>query len=443
MNRNARRASIILGVFMAVVLVGSTFLQLLSPGTTTTQTTPPTQRIDPTFPPPLDSASLTFDALYLHPSGIFAVPQPAGFVPSQPSSQLNVAQINMVNQEALAVIDAFVQNPATPINGDTLDTYFTAEVLDQTWSNFQNWTENSRRRDGDDLVIDFSVRFQNQNYVARQRAWTDGEWIYAVRVLAPENATNFLIAALDGVSAGMVPLKQFAGQPFNWVLTFDPISRVGIRHPQDWAVTDSAPGRPASIDGSQGETLRFETQAGNVTDEAGAAAWLETSRPGASVLSIVPITGAYSGFRVAYSTTTVDGDPQSGLAALINVTADTLAVANLRFDGESVDLNAISAQAQQVAEATPEAESTPEPISAEQAYHEQLALILSSLSVLPPLNLSADSVPPTATPRPTSTTAPTAEATADGTAEATEAATVEAEAATAEPEATAEATAAS
>ena len=94
---NAKRASVILGVFMAVILIGSTFLQLISRNTTTTQTVVPTATAVPTFPPPPNTADLDFGTLYLHPTNIFAIAQPTGFDQASPSQQVNLAQVNLVN----------------------------------------------------------------------------------------------------------------------------------------------------------------------------------------------------------------------------------------------------------------------------------------------------------------------------------------------------------
>jgi hypothetical protein len=440
MNSNAKRASIILGVFMAVVLIGSTFLQLVNRDTTI-PVAEPTTALDPTFPAPLDPAGLTFDEYFLHPSAIFAVAQPTGYQVSEPNTQPNIVQVNLVNNDALSVIDTFVQDPAAPFSADDLDTFFNEAVLDQSWANFQNWNETNRRRDGDNLIIDFDVRFQNQDYVARQQAWTDGEWIYVVRVLAPENATQFLVNVLDQVSDSLIPFKQFSGQPFGWNAYFDSATNAVIRHPLTWVVTDSAPGRPSSIAGDNGEALRLETQTGNLADEAAASAWVETNRPGATVLSVEPVTrGALAGYAVAYSFTTTDGEPQSGYAVLLNGEDDNLLVANLRFNADAVDLNnpptsVIVPAAESTAEATaestdvgeglvPPAEAAAQPIDPNAPYYQELAEIMGSFGTLPVINLSADSLPPTPTLQPTRTptTVPetTAEATAETTAESTD-----------------------
>jgi hypothetical protein len=423
MQSGARRASIILGVFMAVVLIAGVILPLFSQNTPTTQTIDPTDAPVPTFPPPIsDFTTLAFDQYYLHPTGLFMIAQPTGFEVSQPNSSVTIAQVNMVDQEALSVIDAYVEDPGAAITAADLDARFNEATLDQSWSRFNNWTELSRRMDGDTLVIDFEVVLQNMTYVARQHVWTDGDWIYVVRVLAPENATDFLVYLLDQLAATMQPFKFFAGTPFDWQAYYDHLLSHIIRYPSGWTVTDSAPGRPASITGTSGEALRVEALANtSVEDEDAARAWVESQRSGATVLSVAPVTREeVSGFSVAYTFRTADGAPQSGLAVLLNGTDGTLHVANLRFAAEDVDLNTVDTQADAaVTEATPEAEATVEAAPSEDsddALYRNLALSMGTFRLMPPLNLSPSSLPE-ATPTPLPTAVPV-ELTAEATPEA-------------------------
>lgn len=451
MQSGARRASIILGVFMAVVLVAGAILPLFTQNQpTTTQTIQPTDAPVPTFPSPIaDFSTLAFDQNYLHPTGLFMIAQPTGFDVSQPNSSVTIAQVNMVDQAALSVIDAYVEDPGGAITTADLDARFNETTLDQSWSRFNNWTELSRRVDGDSLVIDFEVILQNMTYVARQRVWTDGDWIYVVRVLAPENATDFLVYVLDQLSGTMQPFKVFVGTPFDWQSYYDHLLSHIIRYPSGWVVADSAPGRPASITGTSGEVLRVEAYANtSIADEDAARAWVESQRAGATILSAAPATrDDVSGFSVAYAYRTADGAPQSGLAVLLNGEDGTLHTANLRFAAEEVDLNAVDITAETpAAEVTPEAEATAEAetVADSSAQYRYLALSMSTFRLMPPLVLSASSLPQ-ATPTPLPTAEPvevTAEATAEVEAavEATDEASAEdaaaTEAADDEPEAT-------
>jgi hypothetical protein len=420
MQTGAQRASIILGVFMAVVMIGGVIVPLLGGNNPTSPSTSPTDAPVPTFPPPIsDLTTVSFDEYYLHPTGLFMIAQPTGYEVSQPTSAPTIAQVNMVNSTALSVIDAYVEDPGAPITADALDARFDQATLAQSWSRFNSWEELSRRMDGDTLLIDFQVELQNQIYVARQKVWTDGDWIFVVRVLAPDNATDFLVATLNALAGTMQPFKAFAGTPFDWQAYYDHLLNHIIRYPSGWSVTDSAPGRPASITGTAGELLRVEAQANTtVADAAAAQGWVESQRSGATVLSAAPVTrDDSSGFAVAYTFSSVDGDPQSGLAVLLNGSDGTLHVANLRFPAENVDLNSVQASLSAAEPAA--AEATAQPDSTALQYGD-LALAMSTFRLMPPLNLSAASLPQ-ATPTPLPTAAPvetTAEATAEAAAEA-------------------------
>jgi len=453
-NTGARKASIILGVIMAGALLAGSILPLFGNNAPQQQLITPTPALVPTFPPPVTNFdAIDFSRSFLHPSGLFTIAQPTGFQPTEPNIGLTLAQVNMVNEGTLSVIDAYIEDAGGPISADDLDARFDRATLAATWARFTNWNELSRRRDGDALLIDFAVTLQRQTYVARQRTWTDGRWIYVVRVLTPDNATNYLVFVLNNVSASLRPFHEFAGTPFNWQAHYDPAASHIIRFPGDWTVADSAPGRPTSIIGTDGEALRLEYEPGvAVSDETAASAWAQAQRAGVQVTSVRPIAqGDQQGFSVAYTLTTADGEPQSGFAVLLNAD-DGLHSANLRFPDEGIDLNTIDVEAlldvialeaqppavpEATAEATPETEAAnedeePAPFDPNLAYYNQLALMMSTFRVLPPLNLAGVELPQ-ATPFALPTAQP-GEATAEAEA------TPEAPALEPEVEATAEAT---
>ena len=75
MNSSAKRASIYLGVFMAVVMIAGVFAPLINQNASLNSANPtsPTETVVATFPPPPSNFnSITFDKVYLHPSGIFS-----------------------------------------------------------------------------------------------------------------------------------------------------------------------------------------------------------------------------------------------------------------------------------------------------------------------------------------------------------------------------------
>lgn len=413
MQNNAKRASIFLGVFMIFVLVAGAIIPIFTRGmTTTVPQIPPTAAPTATFPPPPAPESISFNQQYLHPSALFTIAQPEGWTVSEPISEPGRAAITMVNNDALSVIEASVEAPATPITTlEELDNRYDESFLDASWARYSNWEETARRVEDDKLVIDFNLTLNRQIYVARQKSWTDGDWIYSIRVVTPNNATQLLVHLLNELVSSVEALKQFAGTPFDWVATYDTVANHVIRHPNNWTVQDTAPGAPTSIVGPNGIALRIEARPDSaIASAADAEAWVRSVRPNARILSVEPVErGDAKGWSVAYADRTIDGDPQSGLAVLLNGPDGTLHTANLSFLASEVDLNKSSApEPVAAAEATPEATAEPG-----QGEYAELAQVMNTFFLLPQINLISAETTPTPLP---------AAATEDATAETEEAA---------------------
>jgi hypothetical protein len=415
MNQSAtRRLTVILAVIMIVAIGSSAILPLFTNNDASLQNTPaPTATQIATFPPPPQNFdAIKFDQDYLHPSGLFSVGQPTGYTATQPEQSFDGAEISMNNGDLQSVIQVSVRQPATPIKTlDEINALFTTASLNQSWSNYRSSRELSRRKEGDRLYIDFELKnFQQQTFAARQASWTDGEWVYSLRVVTPENATDFLKFMVDKVAASIKPNKIFVGTPSDWKAYFDQPTSMIIRYPSAWTLADSAPGRPASIQ-ADNAILRVETLAGKtVADEAAAKAWLAADRPGATVVSVKPVERAgQKGFALAYTYKTLDGDTQSGLALLLN-DANAVQVANLRMFVPDADLNTDAAKDK----------------------FGDFVKVMNSFQKLQGVNVPP---PPTPTPLPTLTPSPEATAAPEKTAEATQQPEQ-----TAAPEKTAEAT---
>ena len=161
MQNSGKQASIYLGVFLAIVMAAGVVLPLLRAPSSSTTTVEPTVTVLPTFPPPpADFNSISFNRVYLHPSGIFSIGQPDGWTASEPNKGAAIAQVNLVNNNQLAVVDSYVEAPGTPITPDQLSDHFNEAVINASWANFSTWQETNRSMDGDRLVIDFSVVLQ-------------------------------------------------------------------------------------------------------------------------------------------------------------------------------------------------------------------------------------------------------------------------------------------
>ncbi len=338
-----KRITVVIGISLAVMMALSVILPALGNNSQSAaiQPTAVQPTAIPTFPPPPRTDMINFDQTYMHPSGIFTIAEPSGWVASEPQTTGEGVRAVLSNLEAQSLIQVDVDQPVAateaPLTLDDVDARFNDAWLSSSWREYSSWNESSRERTDDErVIIDFELTSQNQTYVARQSAWTDGEWIYSVRVVTPDNATETLLFLLDEVSNSLQPLKAFAEIPFNWEAYFDATDTHIIRYPATWFVEDSAPGRPTSISGDNNTALRVESAAGTIIEsEEAAADWVESLRSGTTILSVEPVAREENaGYSVTYSIQTADGDKQSGEAVLLNGPDEKLHVANLRFPGD-------------------------------------------------------------------------------------------------------------
>jgi hypothetical protein len=451
MSNASKRATIFIGGFLVIVMALSTFAPMLMQGTNVPQQQiQPTDAPAPTLPPPItDFTDISFDQVYLHPTGLFTIGQPPGWTPGNAITEPNRAAITMNNPTALSVIEVSVEPSNVPLDdAEQLSARFDATYLDASWQRYRDWSETQRVVEDNQLVMDFNVSLNRQEYVARQQVWTDGDWIYSVRVVTPSNAVELLRYVLDNLVGTLTPLRaDTSEQPFFWMSFYDPQFHHAIRYPGEWDVVDSAPGLPTSIIAPNGTTLRVEAKSGDKIDSEDAAIeWVKSSRAGVEVLSVAPVEQANAaGYSVAYAFSTVDGEAQSGLALLLNGADDTLHSANLRFPSASVDLNeqreALAAMLQPIEEASATEEAPAPPPPAALTMDSQLVGVVDSFAILPALNLAPDPNAPTPVPIPT--VAPAVEVTEvadDATAEADATDSADEPEAEAEIEADAEAT---
>jgi len=186
--------------------------------------------------------------------------------------------------------------------------------------------------------MSFNLELNNRNFIARQKAWFDDDWTYIVRVITPDLGSDMLLFVLDGVSDSLEPNAQFADTPISWSSYFDDTTRHIIRYPQDFSVTDSAVGAPATIVGD-GIAMRVETIAGAISDESAAQDWVTSWRSDAEIQTVEPVeSDGYTGYLVSYSLMTLDGESEAGLAMILNGSNEQVHVANMQVANESNDL---------------------------------------------------------------------------------------------------------
>jgi hypothetical protein len=431
MQNNARRISIILGGFMVVVLLLGVILPLFQTNNPVPVNVPdPTDIPTATFPPPVtDFTGIALDQLFLHPTGLYTIAQPTGWTVTAPTTQTGVAQVGMNNSVNLSVIDAYLQQPDTPVSTiDDVSALLTREVLAQTWTRYNRWQETNRRIENDRLIIDFAIDFRNTQYAARQVSWTDGQYIYSVRVVVPANGIELLRWLIDNLPATLQLNPAVASAPFEWQSYYDYTTSSIVRFPQTWAVQDSAAGSNASVIGPNGASLRIDyTLQEAPLDEAAAQALVTRTQANTTLLSTTPITrGGVNGYSVAYAFSNADGEPFSAQSVILPLADGRVSIATLRFPASSIDLSLLPP-----APSAPAATATPaEPLPTldpavtptlfptvapdPNAAYREYAAILSSFQQLAPINLNPASLPPTPTPLPTlavsSTPIPTATA---------------------------------
>lgn len=379
----AQRFYVYFGVFMAILMGASLLFPLIQ--TQVPIDDIPTQPAPtPTVPaPPADVNQINFDLTYLHPSGLFTVAQPTGWEPQSPSNNGIQAQINMRNDSLLSVIEAYVDVPTTPVTTlQGLSEHFNEAMLESGWRSYSSWRETGRRLDeaSNRLLIDFELEQARQTYLARHVSWTDGKWIYVIRVVTTPNMRDLLLYLVENLPPTMKANELFTDSPVSWTSFYNPTGNEIIRYPSVWAIADGRAGFPVSIEGLSGESLRIEVPvATTIADEAAARAYAEQIRPGVTVNTVKPVTrNGGSGFAVSYNSTDLEGVGYSGLLTLLNGDDGLLHAASIRITASGVDLNNIA--------------------EGDSVTQQDAANVAASFNLTTGLNLPIPTATPTATP---------------------------------------------
>lgn len=343
-----QRVTVFLGIFLSLSMV----LGLITPFLTNNsqhQQLQPTDVPVPTQPAPPDTANIHFDDTYLEPSGIFTAAIPSGYTVSREFNSTGESQVTMENPESLSILELRVIRPTAGTNLESasgLGEFFTREWLTPTWNRYSSWNEDARRVEEDKLIMDYSLKLGQQDYVARQIAFTDGTWIYSVRSIYPSNATEAMQYVLTNEVQSLQTIPRFVGAPLEWDGYYDHSDHHLIRVPDGWLVEDSADGAPASLM-SDNARLRLETNATTIDSADAARTYVASLRSNAQVLSVEPVEQFdYSGFRVAYTVQTLDGESQSGLVLILNGTEQAHIANILLTDVADTDLNNVDLTAE-------------------------------------------------------------------------------------------------
>lgn len=344
-NTRRQRSYAIFAIGLVVVMVFTAVAQSFLP--TTPQTTiQPTATGAPTFPPPpTDLSAIVFDQDYLHPSGLYTAKYPAGWTATRPSNNGTQVQVNFENTVMQSIVEVYIDVPVPAITTvEELSARYDENTLASGWRQYTGgWTETGRELDAatKTVIIDFELVQRNQTYIARHVAQLrDDGWIYVTRAVTPTNASNLLFDLIAKAQGVLTPVELFRTTPIAWNGFYSETDNLVIRHPNNWIVRDGAAGEPVTIESpGQGSLFIDSAEATTVADEEAARVFVVSRRPDAEILTVEAIerNGA-NGFAVSFRTRNSEGEPQSGLALLLN-DGENLRTATVRLNGVDVDLN--------------------------------------------------------------------------------------------------------
>lgn len=349
-NKGLQRATYIFAIsmalLMAITLIGPALMDDPTQVPQATAIPPTATPPPPTLPPPVvDFSGITFDSDYLHPSGLFSIAVPAGWEPSRPNNNGIKAQALLNNGSAVSVIEVALEKPTTPVTtAEDLDAYLSPSSLRSSWSRYVGgYAELTRSVEEDRVLIDFALAdSQQRDFRAQHLSWLEGDWIYTVRVVVPENSPELLVYMVDEMSRQITVYPRFAQYPVIWDSFHDQEDLHIIRRPPGWAQTDGTSGQIVSFEGDDygGVQMRVETEPDLIADEQAAGEWVENVASGMEVLSVVPVSrDGGEGFSVAYGRQNPDGEGLSGLVVLLNGVDEQLHVARVEIAVDDVDLN--------------------------------------------------------------------------------------------------------
>ncbi len=339
----------IAAIVFLLMIIGSMLLSTMIPATRTPDsaslptadlsTAAPTAVIFPTPDPA--GPNVVAAGGYVHPSGLFTIMQPEGWLP-YPQTTETIASASFVNNTLLSVVHAYTQKYDYAQDVTTLDAQNSADQLAASWSEYDAWRETNRSTAYGMLTIDFELDLADNTYLARHITWaSDSEPTLAlvVRLVAPYNNPALLDALAEAIIPTFQVLPESFAAPVSWQAYIDQTSGFLIRYGPDWTVAEGRPGGVATLTGAEGTlSLSFEPDR-VVADEDAARAWAEAAKSGAAIQEITPVTrGETAGFQVRYTAPDADGAPQTYLAVLLPAEGRGLAVANVLMAGGETDL---------------------------------------------------------------------------------------------------------
>lgn len=377
-QRNRRRATI-LGALVGIILIFTFMLSLIAPGLgsstddasfpTVTPFGTPAPTLKPTdvvFPTPDPDPSIPAQAAYIHSSGYFQVFHPAGSewtIREQPApdvegiaaSEPTYPSVYMQGGPRLVVIHNYIRQGVEYESLESLsENLLTEEYFMGAWigltggGGYESWAETGRTITDDAVITSFELVASGMPYLGRDISRLEGSTLYVTRLVVPDNNPALLDWLTEQVPAQFVGYSSVQTLPREWPIYADQTLGYLLKYPSGLERVAGGEGLPVTFRTADDETpsitIRLDTEADRaVTDPADAEAWLQAIEPSAAISQVTPVSRQFGdGFALTYTFTDVSGDPQSGLAVLLNDTSGDvpqLAIARLEVNTPGLDLD--------------------------------------------------------------------------------------------------------
>jgi hypothetical protein len=372
-------------------------------GNHTIAQTSQTPSASPTLTPALARTQIVSDRLYYHPTGIFSLPRLVGWeitdqleVTVAPKTDRDASEVSaaFIQAESGGVLQAIAQNlPGVQLTTtQDISNYFDEAYLKAVWSNYNGgWKETARRVTVSQVAIDFTVRHNDLQYVARRLARLESDWLLTLLIVVPANSQ----ATVDRIEQTVWPNFRFypneAGVPLTWNIFRDPGENYMFRYPPQLS-PGSSPDTAPTLSGTLRDvqlTLTTSVEHDKQVRTARAAIdWVSSRRPKAKILNTLRETQIYAlGHSVSYAYPADDGKTRSGLATLLTTPTNVLYWLILETSLPNVDLIKPAGAA-----ALPEA-----------AQIHNSFMVFAPTAFLVPTSTPTNTPTNTATPTPTST----------------------------------------
>lgn len=309
--------------------------------------TPRPTRITVPTPEP-DGPQLTLGLPQIQNNGFFQVSVPNdNWVArgNEYDASIPRVRISFLNGPRLAVIDTLLQFGVNYPSLQALsEDFLTDSYFLTAWQEYDGFTETDRTL-GNTVTVDFDLVANEVEYLGRQIAWLDQDWLVMVRVITPANNPQLLEVLSQMVTPTFVVYEDQRGSQPSWGAYYDQEQSFLVKHPY-WTKVSGSAGTPAVLEDplTSARLLirRFQATPLESLDEA--ESYVTGSlRQGASVVASQVTTRQFGdGFLVSYADTDTEGNAVSGLAALLNDSEGNLLVADLRLPEGGVDLLSVS-----------------------------------------------------------------------------------------------------